>query len=101
VITIPGAIIPGVYTFRLEDGTQGAGKVMVSDANGNASWGAAGSGSDSQTLSIAGNNLSISGRNTVTLPSGTNSQTLSISGSTLTKANGNSITLPSGSGSNT
>lgn len=93
----------GAYTFRLEDGTQAAGKVMTSDANGNAYWAtpSGGSGTDSQTLSIAGSNLSISGGNTVTLPSGTDSQTLSISGSTLTIANGNSITLPSGSSSNT
>jgi len=36
----------GSYVFRLADGTQGAGKVMVSDANGNGYWGnASGAGS--------------------------------------------------------
>src|SRR3989344_9702230 len=41
------------------------------------------SGTDSQTLSIAGSNLSISGGNTVTLPDGAGSQTLSMVGSNL------------------
>lgn len=61
----------GSYTFRLEDGTQGTGKVMTSDANGNAYWtNLAGGGTDSQTLSISGSQLSISNGNSVTLPSG-------------------------------
>ncbi|MEI7508805.1 MAG: tail fiber domain-containing protein [Flavobacterium sp.] len=59
----------GSYVFRLKDGTQGSGKVMVSDANGNAYWGSASSGTDNQTLSLSGNDLSISNGNTVTLPS--------------------------------
>jgi len=50
-----------------------------------------------QTLSVAGQNLTISGGNTVTLPGG-NAQTLSIAGTTLTISGGggNSVTLPSG-----
>jgi hypothetical protein len=62
--------ISGSYVFRLDDGQQAAGKVLTSDANGNATWQPAGAGID-QTLSISGNELTISGSNsTVTLPSG-------------------------------
>lgn len=40
-ISITEAVTPtiGSYVFRLSDGTQAAGKVMISDANGNAYWG--------------------------------------------------------------
>jgi hypothetical protein len=50
--------------FRLEDGSQGAGKVLVSDANGLATWSSVGSGSSgsSGTSGIAGNDSSNSGR---------------------------------------
>lgn len=64
---------PTNSVFRLEDGTQQAGYVLTSDANGNATWqvgSGGGGGTDSQTLSISGNNLTISNGNTVTLPSG-------------------------------
>lgn len=57
------------YVFRLDDGQQAAGKVLTSDADGNATWQTALAGA-AQTLSITGNDLSISGGNTVTLPSG-------------------------------
>ena len=63
---------PTNSVFRLEDGTQQAGYVLTSDANGNATWQSAsggGGGTDSQTLSISGNDLTISNGNTVTLPS--------------------------------
>ena len=70
LITETTAPTAGSYIFRLKDGTQGVGKVMVSDANGNAYWSTAGSGSDSQTLSLSGSDLTISNGNTVTLPSG-------------------------------
>jgi hypothetical protein len=33
-----GIVVPGSYVFRLEDGTEGAGKVLTSDADGNATW---------------------------------------------------------------
>ncbi len=69
LITETGTATAGSYIFRLKDGTQGAGKVMVSDANGNAYWSTAGSGTDSQTLSLSGSDLTISNGNTVTLPS--------------------------------
>ncbi|WNM20198.1 hypothetical protein [Flavobacterium capsici] len=51
---------------------------------------------DSQSLSLNGNILSISNGNSVTLPtySGTDSQNLSISGNTISISNGNSITFP-------
>ena len=51
---------------------------------------------DSQSLSLAGNVLSISNGNSVTLPNFTNtdSQSLTISGNTLSISGGNSITIP-------
>ncbi len=51
---------------------------------------------DNQTLTLTGNTLSISGGNSVTLPTGSDNQTLSLSGSTLSISNGNSVTLPTG-----
>lgn len=36
--TSPGAKLHLVGTLRIEDGSQGAGKVLTSDGNGNASW---------------------------------------------------------------
>jgi len=41
--------------FRLQDGTQGVGKVLVSDANGNASWGTSSSGTGTITGSGTSN----------------------------------------------
>lgn len=70
LITETTAAVPGSYVFRLEDGTQSDGKVLTSDASGNASWATPTAGTDSQTLSISGNNLSISGGNTVVIPTG-------------------------------
>lgn len=77
IVTIPSTPVPGTYAFRLEDGTQGIGKVLTSDANGNGYWQtvSGGSGTDSQTLSIAGSTLSISNGNSVTLPSGSGTYT--------------------------
>lgn len=89
-LSIPSTPIPGSYAFRLEDGTQAAGKVLTSDANGNGYWQtptAGGSGTDSQTLSLVGSTLSISNGNSVTLPSGSGSNTytngLALTGSTV------------------
>jgi len=89
-LSIPSTPIPGSYAFRLEDGTQAAGKVLTSDANGNGYWQtptAGGSGTDSQTLSLVGSTLSISNGNSVTLPSGSGSNTytngLTLTGSTV------------------
>jgi len=62
---------PTSSVFRLEDGTQQAGYVLTSDANGNATWQASSEGgTDSQALSISGSDLTISNGNTITLPSG-------------------------------
>lgn len=55
--------------LRIADGSQATGKVLTSDASGNASWSTPAVATDSQTLSISGSNLSISGGNTVALPS--------------------------------
>ncbi|NQY31107.1 MAG: hypothetical protein HRT69_16780 [Flavobacteriaceae bacterium] len=88
LVTETGVATAGSYVFRLEDGQEQAGYVLTSDANGNASWAAGGAGSN-QTLSISGSNLTISGGNTVTLPSGgggTDDQTVdvfSLTGTTL------------------
>jgi hypothetical protein len=51
---------------------------------------------DAQTLSLSGNNLSISNGNSISLPQATDAQTLSINGSSLSISNGNSVTLPAG-----
>lgn len=72
LVTETSVASPGTYSFRLEDGTQADGKVLTSDINGNGYWKTptgGGSGTDSQTLSIAGNLLTISNGNTVTIPS--------------------------------
>jgi len=71
LITETSTASTGNYTFRLEDGQQQSGHVLTSDANGYATWMASGggSGTDNQTLSLAGNQLSISNGNTVTIPS--------------------------------
>ncbi|NQY05177.1 MAG: tail fiber domain-containing protein [Flavobacteriaceae bacterium] len=56
----------GGYVFRLSDGNEAVGRVLTSDANGNATWqtpSGGSSGTDDQvidTFSLAGNILSIS-----------------------------------------
>jgi hypothetical protein len=47
-----------------------------------------------QTLSLSGSSLTISGGNTVALPPVTDAQTLSLSGSTLSISGGNTVALP-------
>ncbi|MCG2610349.1 tail fiber domain-containing protein [Flavobacterium sp. SM15] len=47
LVTETVAPVTGSYVFRLEDGTQAAGKVLTSDANGNAYWQVPGGGSGS------------------------------------------------------
>jgi hypothetical protein len=47
-----------------------------------------------QELSLSGNLLTISGGNSVSLPSSSDNQTLSIVGTTLTISNGNSVVIP-------
>ena len=87
LVTETASASPGSYSFRLEDGTQAAGKVLTSDADGNGYWQtptSGGSGTDSQTLSIVGNDLTISNGNTVTLPSGGSGSYTFTNGLTLT-----------------
>ena len=69
LITETTTPVTGSYVFRLEDGQEQEGYVLTSDADGNATWKSVGAAA-SQTLSISGDNLTISGGNTVTLPSG-------------------------------
>jgi hypothetical protein len=68
LVTETQVAVAGSYVFRLEDGQEQVGYVLTSDADGNATWQSGGTGS-AQTLSILGNDLTISGGNTVTLPS--------------------------------
>lgn len=87
LVTETGIASAGNYAFRLEDGTQADGKVLTSDADGNGYWvtpSGGGSGTDSQTLSIAGNDLTISNGNTVTLPTGGSGSNTYTNGLTLT-----------------
>ena len=62
-------------TLTIQDGTQGLGKVFTSDSVGGGSWqGIPGDGdsdptNELQSLSLAGQDLTISSGNTVTLPS--------------------------------
>jgi len=89
LVTETATASPGTYSFRLEDGTQGVGKVLTSDADGNGYWQTptgGGSGTDSQTLSIVGNDLTISNGNTVTLPSGGSGSYTFTNGLTLTSS---------------
>ena len=74
----------GTYIFRLEDGQQQDGYVLTSDANGNATWEPSSGGSDSQTLSITGDQLTISNGNTVTIPTGGGGGNSANNGLTLT-----------------
>ena len=86
IVVIENAIAaPASSVFRLEDGTEQAGYVLTSDANGNATWQAAsGGGTDSQTLSITGDQLTISNGNTVTIPTGGGGGNSANNGLTLT-----------------
>ncbi|TDQ30830.1 hypothetical protein CLV82_1526 [Zeaxanthinibacter enoshimensis] len=73
-----------------------AGQVLSTDGAGNYSWISDDAGTDSQTLSLAGNNLSISNGNTIDISSidtDTDDQTLSLAGNTLSIADGNSVDL--------
>lgn len=106
-------------TNELNTGANLSGSTLnIIDAGGTISVNLASLDTDDQTLSVSGNDLTISGGNTVALPtqtlslvgttlsisdgnsvtlgSGTDSQTLSISGNDLTILNGNTVTLPTG-----
>ncbi len=67
----PNAKLHVVGDVKIEDGTQGAGKVLTSDANGLASWQTAASGSDDQMLSISGDTLYIEDGNSIIIPTDT------------------------------
>lgn len=66
------------FAFRLEDGTQGFGKVLTSDAFGNGYWAAISlpqlrpANADSQMLSVKNNSLLTSERNSLTSSSDNN-----------------------------
>ena len=79
--------------LQLTGGTLGAGRVLTSDAAGNATWQPATGGTDAQTLTLTGQNLAISNGNSVTLPASP-AQTLTLTGQSLAISGGNSVTLP-------
>jgi trimeric autotransporter adhesin len=83
---------------RIADGTQGAGKVLTSDASGNASWQTASGGGTTYT---AGSGINITGSVIRAIDTSVTNeiQTLSLSGSVLSlSAGGGSVTLPSSGG---
>ncbi|MCB0643341.1 MAG: hypothetical protein KDC44_16945, partial [Phaeodactylibacter sp.] len=92
-------------SFRLTDGNQQAGYLLVTDANGTGNWTDpttvfTDTDTDDQTLSLTGTTLSIADGNSVDLASidtdtDTDDQTLSLVGTTLTIADGNSVDLAS------
>ncbi|MCC6373117.1 MAG: hypothetical protein IT236_19085, partial [Bacteroidia bacterium] len=57
----PTATLDVLGTFKLKDGTEGAGKYLISDASGNASWNAVNSGTSAlwSTLGNAGTTSSV------------------------------------------
>lgn len=52
LVTETIAAVTGSYVLRLEDGTQSAGRVLTSDASGNASWAPAAAGAGSGTYTF-------------------------------------------------
>jgi len=78
-------------TFRLEDGTQAQNKVLLSEANGLASW-------QYLTLTLNSSNiLSVTGGSNIDLSpylDNTDNQTISINDHELSISNGNSIIIP-------
>lgn len=87
LVTENQVAVTGSYVFRLEDGQQQVGYVLTSDADGNGTWEPNSGGSDNQTLSIYGNDLTISNGNTVTLPTGGGGSYTFDNGLTLTGSN--------------
>ena len=68
-ITSPVAKLDVAGNVKIADGTQGAGKVLTSDANGLASWATAASTADgSETKVTAGTNVTITGSGTAAAP---------------------------------
>lgn len=61
----PGARLEVNGTFRLKDGTQGAGRTLVSDANGTASWSPASAGTTLTAIGfLSATGVSVNGTNT-------------------------------------
>jgi len=97
----PTARLDVAGTFKLVDGTEGAGKVLTSDASGNAIW-ATSTSTDNQDLTLSGNSLSLTNDATpVDLSAfldNTDAQSLTLSGTDLSISNGNTISLAGLSG---
>lgn len=88
----PTAQLHTTGSVRLESLGGGGTQMLVTDNNGNLSTQAIPSNTDNQTLALAGQDLSISGGNTVTLPP--DDQTLALAGQDLSISGGNTVTLP-------
>ncbi len=96
-VTLPSfAEVDGSTTNELQTLTQ-TGNTITLSQNGGTITLPTFTDTDSQSLALSGNVLSISNGNSVTLPSftDTDDQTLTLNGNTLSIANGNTITLPS------
>ncbi len=76
--------------FTLQNGTQAAGRVLTSDANGLATWQAPTAG----TTYTAGTGIGISGNVISNTSINTDNQQLSLSGNNLSISNGNTVILP-------
>ena len=85
--------VDGSTTNELQTLTQSGNTVTLSNGGGSFTLPTF-TDTDAQSLSLVGNNLSISNGNTVVLPTYTDSQSLTIAGITLSISNGNTITLP-------
>ena len=77
--------------LQVTGGTPAIGKVLVSDVNGVATWQDMSAGNDNQTLSLNGNQLTISNGNTVTLPTSGGVNGWSLTGNAGTDPNTNFI----------
>ena len=85
--------VDGSTTNELQTLTQSGNTVTLSNGGGSFTLPTF-TDTDAQSLSLVGNNLSISNGNTVVLPTYTDAQSLTINGNTLSISNGNTITLP-------
>jgi|GEM_PF-754474 len=92
----PFVEVDGSVTNELQTLSQ-SGNVITLSNNGGSFTLPTFTDTDAQSLSLVGNNLTISNGNTVVLPTytDTDNQSLTLTGNTLSIANGNSIVLPS------